>query len=108
MSTWIGGEKKREEEGEREEEEAKAAAAYSVRLQQTGDEALFSAGAYQREQRSYPATEKRTHATCYYWSPWLPLPLAGLLKHIYSDTYAFNFRFGIAEPCRHTHVSHTF
>lgn len=99
---------RRERRREREREEEEAAAAYSMRLQQTRDEALFSAGAYQREQRSYPATEKRTLATCYHWSPWLPLPSAGLLKHICSDTYAFNLRFGIAEPCRHTHVSHTF
>lgn len=37
---------RRERRREREREEEEAAAAYSVRLQQTGDEALFSAGAY--------------------------------------------------------------
>lgn len=60
LSTWIGG-KEREEEGEREEEEAKAAAAYSLWLQQTGDEALFfplvstseSRGATQQLRRAY-------------------------------------------------------
>lgn len=44
--------------GREREEEAKAAVEYSTRLQQTRDKALFSAGACQRERRSYPATAR--------------------------------------------------
>ncbi|KAA0710460.1 Microtubule-actin cross-linking factor 1, isoforms 1/2/3/5 620 kDa actin-binding protein [Triplophysa tibetana] len=94
---------------EREEEEAKAAVEYSVRLQQTRDKALFSASACQREQRSYPATEREDTGNLL-----LPEPLVFSVTRRplqsqtgYEDQNDFNVRFRIAEPCKRT-LKHTF
>lgn len=109
LSTWIGG-KEREEEGEREEEEAKAAAAYSLWLQQTGDEALFFRWCLPVRAEELPSNWEEH--TC---NLFLLEPRASSLSrrpleahHIYSNTYSFSLRIGISQPCRLKHVSHPF